>query len=66
MAEFATVTSKNMVTIPSAIRRKYGIKTGDKVQFVEVHGAAMMIPMRSLSQMHGLDMDYESFVRRNL
>lgn len=55
MAETATVTSKSMVTIPSSIRRKYGIKNGDKVQFVEVDGAVMMIPVKSLSEMHGVD-----------
>lgn len=53
--ELATVTSKSMVTIPSSIRRKYGIKQGDKVQFVEVEGAVMMIPVRSLTEMHGMD-----------
>jgi AbrB family looped-hinge helix DNA binding protein len=55
MAEIATVTSKSMVTIPSSIRRKHGIRNGDKVQFVEVDGVVMMIPVRSLSEMHGLD-----------
>lgn len=52
MAETATVTSKSMVTIPSSIRRKFGIKEGDKVQFVEVDGAVMMIPVKSLAEMH--------------
>lgn len=54
MAEIATVTSKSMVTIPSSIRRKYGIEEGNKVQFVEVDGAIMMIPVKSLSEMHGM------------
>lgn len=47
-----------MVTIPSAIRRKYGIKNGDKVQFVEVDGAVMLIPVKTLAQMHGLDREH--------
>lgn len=55
MGEVATVTSKTMVTIPSSIRRKYGIREGDRVQFVEVDGAIMMIPTKSLSEMHGMD-----------
>ena len=55
VAVTATVTSKSMVTIPSSIRCKYGIRNGDKVQFVEIDGAVMMIPVRSLSQMYGLD-----------
>jgi len=54
LAETATVTSKSMVTIPSSIRRKFGIKEGDKVQFVEVDGAVMMIPVKSLAEMHGM------------
>ena len=44
-----------MVTIPASIRRKYGIRNGDKVQFVEIEGAVMMLPVRTLSEMHGLD-----------
>lgn len=55
MAGIGTVTSKSMVTIPSSIRRKYGIKEGDKMQFVEVDGAVMMIPVKSLSEMCGMD-----------
>jgi len=54
MTETATVTSKSMITIPSSLRRKYGIKDGDKVQFVEVDGAIMMIPVKSLAEMHGM------------
>jgi AbrB family looped-hinge helix DNA binding protein len=54
MTETATVTSKSMITIPSSLRRKYGIKNGDKVQFVEVDGAIMMIPVKSLTEMHGM------------
>lgn len=55
MGEIATVTSKSMITIPSSIRRRYDIKEGDKMQFVEVDGAVMMIPVKSLSEMHGMD-----------
>lgn len=51
----ATVTSKSMVTIPSSIRQKYKIKEGDKVQFVEVDGAVIMIPVKRLTEMHGMD-----------
>jgi AbrB family looped-hinge helix DNA binding protein len=58
LTAIATVTSKSMVTIPAAVRRKYSIRNGDKVQFVEVDGAIMMIPVRSLSEMHGLDKDH--------
>ena len=33
--ELAKVTSKGQVTIPVEIRRKLGIKNGDKVLFME-------------------------------
>ena len=55
MTQTATVTSKRMVTIPSAIRRKYGIKQGTKVQFVETDGAIVLVPVKTLSEMSGMD-----------
>lgn len=36
--ELAKVTSKGQVTIPVEIRRKLGIKSGDKVLFMEESG----------------------------
>lgn len=55
LGETATVTSKSMVTIPSSIRRRYGIKEGSKIEFVEVDGAIVMIPVKKLAEMHGMD-----------
>ncbi len=36
--ELAKITSKGQVTIPIEIRRKLGLKTGDKILFVEKEG----------------------------
>ena len=36
--ELAKVTSKGQVTIPIEIRKKLGIKNGDKVLFIEESG----------------------------
>ena len=66
IAQTATVTSKSMVTIPSSIRRKYGIKEGDKVQFVEVDGAVMMIPVKSLAEMHGLFREHAKALKEGI
>lgn len=55
LTALATVTSKSMVTIPSSIRRKYGIEEGSKVQFVEVDGAIVLVPVKTLTEMGGLD-----------
>jgi len=59
----ATVTSKSMVTIPAKIRRKYGIKEGMKVEFAELEDAVLMIPLRSLRELKGVDKIHEKVLR---
>lgn len=41
--ELAKVTSKGQVTIPIEIRKKLGIKNGDKVLFMEKSGRVYMM-----------------------
>ena len=41
--ELAKVTSKGQVTIPVEIRKKLGIKNGDKVLFIEDSGRIYMM-----------------------
>ena len=41
--ELAKVTSKGQITIPAEIRRRMGLKTGDKVLFVEDGDKVIMI-----------------------
>jgi AbrB family looped-hinge helix DNA binding protein len=38
MLDVSSVTSKGQVTIPVEIRRKLGVKSGDKVVFIEDRG----------------------------
>lgn len=40
--ELAKVTSKGQITIPAAIRRKYGMTPGKKVLFLEEDGRVVM------------------------
>jgi len=41
--ELAKVTSKGQITIPIAIRKRLGVKDGDKILFIEdEHGVVMM------------------------
>ena len=40
--ELAKVTSKGQITIPIEIRKKLGIKNGDKILFVEESGRVYM------------------------
>ena len=53
MNEIATVTSKSMVTIPAKIRRKYGIKEGMKVEFVELEDTVLTVPLKTLKELKG-------------
>ena len=41
--ELAKVTAKGQVTIPIEIRKKLGIKNGDKILFVEESGRIYMM-----------------------
>lgn len=41
--EVAKVTSKGQITIPIDIRRRLGVKEGDKVLFVEEQGKIVMM-----------------------
>lgn len=41
--EVAKVTSKGQITIPIDIRRKLGVKEGDKILFVEDQGRIVML-----------------------
>jgi len=40
--EIAKITLKGQITIPAAIRRKLGVKDGDKVIFIEENGRIFM------------------------
>ena len=41
--ELAKITSKGQITIPVDIRRKLGVKEGDKVLFVEEAGKVYIL-----------------------
>jgi AbrB family looped-hinge helix DNA binding protein len=43
----SNVTSKGQLVIPAKIRRRYGIKTGTRVRFVEREGEIVLQPVTS-------------------
>lgn len=43
--ETAYVTSKGQLVIPAALRRRYGIKPGTKVRFIERDGEIVIQPI---------------------
>lgn len=53
MTETATVTSKSMVNIPASIRKKYGIKEGDKIAFVETESGLTLVRIPPLTEILG-------------
>ena len=53
MGEVGTVTSKSMLTIPSRIRRKYGLRQGSKVEFVEIEEGIFLVPLKTLRELRG-------------
>ena len=56
LTESATVTSKSMVNIPAKIRKKYSIREGTKIVFVENEdGKLEIIPVPPLSELFGVD-----------
>ncbi len=55
MGETATVTSRSMVNIPAKIRRKYGLRAGSKVVFVETDSGLLMIPVPPIMDLFGAE-----------
>jgi AbrB family looped-hinge helix DNA binding protein len=43
--EFSTVTSKGQLVIPAKLRRKYGIRKGTRVVFVEENHRLILQPL---------------------
>lgn len=52
--DVATVTSKKMVTIPARIRKKYGLREGRRIRFVETEGGVLMTPILTLTELNGV------------
>ena len=46
-----------MVTIPSKIRKKYSLRQGSKVEFVEVEQGLLLVPLKSLRELRGAGKD---------
>ncbi|MEM3088702.1 MAG: AbrB/MazE/SpoVT family DNA-binding domain-containing protein, partial [Candidatus Bathyarchaeia archaeon] len=50
-----TVTSKGTVTIPAEVRRKYGIRKGSKVEFIETEEGILIVPIPRFEELFGVD-----------
>ena len=43
--ETSVVTAKGMIVVPARIRRKFGIKKGTKIAFIEKNGKIILQPL---------------------
>lgn len=44
-AEESTVTSKGQIVVPARLRRRYGLKPGTKIYFIERNGEIVFQPV---------------------
>lgn len=47
MARTSTISSKGQITVPMEIRKRLGVKQGDRVEFVVEHGNTILRPAMS-------------------
>lgn len=59
MSYLATVSKKGLMTIPSEVRRKYGLKEGDKVRIVDQGGMLLMVPLTDVKALYGLGAEHK-------
>ena len=51
---FATVSSKGQVTLPVKIRKKMGIRSKDKIQFLVRENEIIIKPLRPFRELRGI------------
>jgi len=55
LTETVTVTSKGQVTLPSKLRKRFKIVTGERLLVVQEKNAIKLIPVPKLSMLAGID-----------
>jgi len=58
-----TITEKGTVSIPSHIRRKYGLQRGAKVEFMDTEEGIMIVPVIPIEDLFGADRSRKKVVR---
>jgi AbrB family looped-hinge helix DNA binding protein len=49
----STVTTKGQITIPMALRKRYGIRANDKVDFIVEGDRIILMPIKTLRDLRG-------------
>jgi AbrB family looped-hinge helix DNA binding protein len=52
--ETVTVSSKYQVVIPEQVRRRHGIRPGDKLAVIVKHGVVHLVPVRPFEASKGM------------
>jgi antitoxin PrlF len=47
MKNSSTISSKGQITVPQEVRKRLGLETGDRVEFVVEEGRTVVRPVRS-------------------
>jgi len=47
------------MTIPSEVRRKYGLEDGDKVRIIDQGGLLIIIPLTDVKALYGLGAEHK-------
>ncbi len=55
MTEYVTVTERGMTTIPARLKKKYGIKSGMKLEVLEREVGILFVPIPKLEDLYGVD-----------
>ena len=50
-----TITEKGTITIPAEIRKKYKLRKGSRVKFIETDGGILLVPIVPLEDLFGID-----------
>ncbi len=63
--ETATISTKGQVIIPARLRKKYGLKKGKKILFMEEQGYIKVLPPTDLRSLCGSwpDLDIETITK---
>jgi len=59
MSYLATLSKKGLMTIPSELRRKYGLKEGDKIRIIDRGGILLMVPLTDIKFLYGLGAEHK-------
>lgn len=57
-----TITEKGTVTIPAEVRKKYKLRKGSRVKFIETDEGILLVPVIPLEDLCGVDKNFKETV----